>query len=406
MTRRPGIVHVGVGAFARAHLAWFTQAASGDPWGIVAFTGRSSTAAEALVAQDLRYTLVVRAADGDRAEPMDVIVDAHPGSDDAVWRRTLASPTTAIVTLTVTEQAYNDPAVPDRLVDGIRARIDAGGGPLTMMSLDNLRSNGVRLRDAVLAAADPDTAAWIERNVRFPNTMVDRITPATTPADIAAVGELPGAVPDDQIPVIAEPFAEWVIEDTFAADRPAWETAGARIVDDVEPYEQRKLLLLNGAHSLLAYLGLLLGHETVADAFGDPRCRTAVEQLWDEAAALLPLPDAEIRAARADLAERFANPRIRHTLRQVAADGSKKLRERLPVDRAGIGSIGPGAATVLAAWWLHLTTQQELVSDQRAPGSDASVPEVLAAVGIDAAAEEAVAAAVDRIRHEIEGVTR
>ncbi len=410
MSRHAGIVHLGVGAFARAHLAWYTQHASGTAWGITAFTGRSPAAAEALAAQDCRWTLVTRAADGDTAEVVDAVVAAHPGSDDTAWRHAVASPTTTIVTLTVTEAGYRSGSdVPARLVDGLAARRDAGGGPIALVSLDNLTHNGAVLRDAVRSAVtDPALRDWIDAHVTFPSSMVDRITPATTDDDVAALGDLPGALPGDRVPVVTEPFAEWVLEDAFdGVDRPAWETAGVRLVPDVTPFEQRKLWLLNGSHSLLAYLGLLLGHETVASAMDDPSCRSAVEQLWDEAAAELPLPADEVAAARAALVERFANPRIRHTLRQIAAGGSQKLpvrvvdvlRRRLARDPDA--GVGPGAATLLAAWWLHCTTQPDLVDDAGAPGPDSDVHDVLGVVAPDldtTPVVAAVTAAADRIR--------
>ncbi|WIE76337.1 mannitol dehydrogenase family protein [Curtobacterium sp. MCSS17_007] len=410
MSRRPGVVHLGVGAFARAHLAWYTLRASGEVWGITAFTGRSAAAAEALAAQDCRYTLVTRAADGDTAEVVDTIVAAHPGSDDTAWRRVVASPGTTIITLTVTEAGYRaDSAIPARLVDGLAARRAAGGGRIALVSLDNLTHNGEVLRDAVLGATDdPALRSWIASTVAFPSSMVDRITPATTASDLEEIRDLPGALDGDRVPVVTEPFAEWVLEDVFdGIDRPAWETAGVRLVPDVTPYEQRKLWLLNGSHSLLAYLGLLLGHETVASAMDDPRCRSAVEQLWDEAAAELPLPADEVTAARAALVERFANPRIRHTLRQIAAGGSQKLPVRVVdvlrrrLERDPEAGVGPGAATLLAAWWLHCTTQPELVDDTGAPGPDSDVHDVLGVVAPDldtTPVVAAVTAAAERIR--------
>ncbi|WP_083513752.1 mannitol dehydrogenase family protein [Curtobacterium luteum] len=408
--RRPGIVHLGVGAFARAHVAWYTAHADGQPWGITAFTGRSPAAAEALAAQDCRYTLVTRAPSGDTAEVVDTIVAAHSGDDDTAWRRMVASPETTVVTLTVTEQGYRSGSdVPARLVAGLDARRAAGAGRIALVSLDNLTHNGEVLRDAVTSAvADAELRAWITANVAFPSSMVDRITPATTAADVDELAGLPGALEGDRVPVVTEPFAEWVLEDRFdGIDRPAWETAGVRIVDDVTPYEQRKLWLLNGAHSLLAYLGLLLGHETVAQAMDDPRCRAAVEQLWDEAAAELPLPDAEVVDARAALVERFANPRIRHTLRQIASGGSQKLPVRVVdvlrhrLDRDPDADIGPGATTTLAAWWMHLTEQPGFVDDAGAPGPDSDVHDVLRAVAPDldtTPVVAAVTAAADRIR--------
>lgn len=162
MSRRPGIVHLGVGAFARAHLAWYTQHATGQPWGITAFTGRSPDMAEVLTAQDGRYTLVTRATDGDSAEVVDAVVAAHPGSDETAWTTALAAPDTTVVTLTVTEQGYRSGAdVPARLVAGLDARRRAGGGPVTLMSLDNLTHNGevlrraVRMRSAAAAERQP-----------------------------------------------------------------------------------------------------------------------------------------------------------------------------------------------------------------------------------------------------------
>ncbi len=410
MTRRAGIVHLGVGAFARAHLAWYTAHIDGQPWGITAFTGRSPAAAEALTAQDCRYTLVTRAADGDAAEVVDTIVAAHPGTDDAAWRHAVASPDTTIVTLTVTEAGYRDDSdVPSRLVDGLAARRAADGGRIALVSLDNLTHNGAVLRDAVLSAvSDPALLAWIDEHVTFPSSMVDRITPATTADDVARLAGLPGALDGDRVPVVTEPFAEWVVEDAFdGIDRPAWETAGVRVVDDVTPYEQRKLWLLNGAHSLLAYLGLQLGHETVASAMDDPVCRTAVELLWDEAALELPLPDAEVADARAALVDRFANPRIRHTLRQIAVSGSQKLpvrvvdvvRRRLARDPSA--EVGTGAATLIAAWWLHVTGQPDLVDDPGAPGPDSDLHDVLAVIAPDldtTPVVAAVTAAADGIR--------
>jgi len=406
--RRPGIVHLGVGAFARAHLAWYTQHAG--EWGITAFTGRSPAVADALAAQGCRYTLVTRAASGDDAAVIDAIVAAHPGSDDTAWRHVVASPETTIVTLTVTEQGYRSGSdVPARLVAGLDARRAAGSGRIALVSLDNLTHNGEVLREAVLGAtADPELRSWIESNVSFPSSMVDRITPATTEADLADLAALPGALDDDHVPVVTEPFSEWVLEDAFdGIDRPAWETAGVRIVDDVTPYEQRKLWLLNGSHSLLAYLGLQLGHETVASAMDDPVCRAAVEQLWDEAALELPLPAAEITAARDALVDRFANPRIRHTLRQIAAGGSQKLPVRVVdvvrrrLERDPSAGIGPGAATAIAAWWLHVTDQPDFVDDAGAPGADSDVHDVLRVIAPDLDTEAtvtAVTAAADRIR--------
>lgn len=441
-SRAPGVVHLGLGAFHRSHQAWFTQhvdprAEPSGVWGIVAFTGRRPDQAELLSRQDGVYTLITRSADGDSAEVIDSVIGAFDGADAARWRDALADAHTRVVTLTVTEAAYHrgsdgsidlghpdvaaDRALltraddssacvtaPGRLVDGLRARRASGSGGLAIVCCDNLTENGRIVREVVVSlaeAVDPDLAAWILRSVSFVSSMVDRITPATTDADRADARALTGF--DDEAVVVAEPFAEWVLSGEFPAGRPAWETAGARFVDDLEPYEQRKLWLLNAGHSLLAYLGLHLGHETVDEAMDDPRCTAPLEKLWDEAALELPLPSEEIDAARAALRERFANPRIRHRLRQIAADGSIKLPVRVidPLrSRLARGeAIGAGQATLIAAWWLHLTEQPDLVSDARATalGVDATVTDILRAIAPNLAASNATEDAVIRARDAI-----
>ena len=425
-TRRPPVrvVHLGLGAFHRAHQAWYSDA--DDGWGIAAFTGRSPRAARELAAQDGVYTLLERGADGDRAALVQSVVEAHDGADAAAWRSAVANPQVAVLTLTVTEAGYHatptggldrdDPVVvadvaslvrggpahsaPGRLVDGLRSRREAGGGPIAVVSCDNLAGNG-RVTRAVVGelagAVDPALADWVDTHVAFVATMVDRITPATTDADRRAAHELGF---DDAVPVVAEPFSEWALAGAFPAGRPAWERAGARFVDDVEPYENRKLWLLNGAHSLLAYRGLAAGHETVAQAFADASIAAEVEALWAEARAVLPLPDAEIDEAVASLRERFANPRIRHTLAQIAVDGSFKLPLRVaePMRRRLAAGLGPGQAQVgvLAAWALHL--------ERVGPTDEASralVGPVRAERVLDALAPDLASAAVDALAARI-----
>ena len=382
------IVHLGLGAFHRAHQAWYTQLANdlgAEPgWGIAAFTGRSPAAAEALHAQGETYSLIERSAFGDTATVIESISAAVPGTDFARWRAHFADPAVALVTLTITEVGYRlgqnggldlgdpevagdilrvgagEPAVtaPGRLADGLRARMLAGAGPIAIVSCDNLAGNGEATRAAVLGVVGGELAHWIEQNVSFVSTMVDRITPATTADDRAIAERLIGAT--DAVPVLTEPFSEWVLAGSFPAGRPAWDRVGARFVDDVAPFERRKLWLLNAAHSLLAYRGLLHGHSTVDEAMLDPDCADAVEQLWAEARAMLPFADAELDHTLDALRERFGNPRIRHLLAQVAADGAKKLGPRIidPVRArlaAGL-SAGDAELGVLAAWALHLTT--------------------------------------------------
>lgn len=376
------IVHLGLGAFHRSHQAWYThRAGDAAEWGIASFTGRRPDAALALAEQDGLFTLVERGDAGDAFEVVGSIVAAVDGADVGRLAELVSAPATAIITLTITEAAYGlgadgrldlqapdvkadlavlardagHPATPlGRLVFALAARRGAGAGPLAVVCCDNLASNGTVARRAVtgLAAAwDTGLASWIEANVSFVSTSVDRITPRTTEADLAAVEA--GCGYRDSSPVVAEPFRNWVLSGDFPAGRPRWEDAGAVFVDDIEPFENRKLWLLNGAHSLLAYAGQLRGHTTVAEALQDERCRRAVERFWDEAETNLPGPDLQIPAYRTALLERFGNGRIAHHLAQIAMDGSTKLRMRaVPVllaERAH-GRSGTAAALLIAAW--------------------------------------------------------
>lgn len=407
-------VHLGLGNFFRAHQAWYTQhAPDAGEWGIAAFTGRSPRLAETLTAQDGRYTLVVREPGGDRFEPIDSVVAAHAASDHAAWLGYLADPAVALVTTTVTEAGYlrgpaggvdaeavaadvaalrADPrapvaTAPGRLVAGFLARRAADAGPLTLVPCDNLPENGTVLAEVVGATAelvDPTLAAWIEANVGFVTTMVDRITPATTPEVVALVATATGT--EDRAPVVTEPFSEWVLAGEFRGPRPRWEEAGATFVDDVAPHERRKLFLLNGAHSLLAYAGSAAGHETVAEAMADPAVRSWVESWWDEATAHLELPRPVLDAYRTALVARFANPAIRHLLAQIAADGSQKLPVRiLPTLRAErtAGRMPVGAVRALAGWTAHLRGHGAPVTDAR-PGvreaAEGPLPDAVRAV--------------------------
>ncbi|WP_134773658.1 mannitol dehydrogenase family protein [Ornithinimicrobium flavum] len=386
------MVHLGLGNFFRAHQAWYTHRANeGRPpeerWGILAFTGRSPGVADLLEAQDGLYTLVVDGADGAEAEVVESVVRARPGTDLAAWHEALADPAVAILTTTVTEAGYcadgdgsldlTDEDVradllawregrreelrtmPVKVASGLSARRAAGAGGLTVVPCDNLPGNGAVARGVVLGAArelDPGLAAWVEENVSFVTTAVDRITPRPTEADVRRAEELTG-VPDPAV-VVTEPFSEWDLAGTFVAGRPAWDEVGAVVTDDVRPYETRKLWLLNGAHSLLAYAGSIRGHETVAEATADPLVAGWVRQWWDVAVPHLTLPEDQLRAYTGALEERFANPRIRHLLAQIAADGSQKLPVRIvPALRATLAAGGvdeaDGALRVVAAWVLH-----------------------------------------------------
>ena len=380
------IAHLGPGNFFRAHQAWYTEhAPDAAEWGIAAFAGRRGVVARDLAAQDGLYTLLVRAADGDRPEIVSAVSTVSAELDD--WRKCFARPELALVTSTVTEAGYRRASdggldtgdsevaadiaaltghgtdaevvtAPGKLALGLAVRRAHDLPGLAVVPCDNVPDNGAmaaRVVGELAAAVDPGLAAWIGEHVAFVTTMVDRITPHTTDDDRATVRERLGV--DDPVPVVTEPYVEWVLSGEFPQGRPRWEDVGARFVDDVVPWEHRKLWLLNGSHSLMAYAGTLRGHETVEQAISDPVVRGWVEQWWDDAAPHLPLPAEEITAYRAALLERYANPRIRHLLRQIAADGSQKVPIRiLPTVRAELadGRVPTGAARVLAAWVCHL----------------------------------------------------
>lgn len=379
------IVHLGLGAFHRSHQAWYTHhVPDAEQWGIAAFTGRRPQAAEALAAQDGLFTLIERSDAGDTFEVIGSIVEAVDGHDLERLDSLVAAPTTSIVTLTITEAAYQvdaevianraaagagarpgTPATPlGRLVHALAARRAAGAGPLAVVCCDNLSDNARVTRGAVDRLADsvdPGLARWIEGNVSYVGTSVDRITPRTTAEDLAEVREACGF--RDSSAVVAEPFHNWVLSGDFPAGRPRWEDAGAVFVDEIGPYENRKLWLLNGAHSLLAYAGQLRGHTTVAQALADPLCLSAVDAFWDEASAHLHGNGLDVPAYRKALLERFGNTRIAHQLSQIAADGTTKLRMRavpvLTAERAQ-GQTGSASALMLAAWTDYTFTATEI----------------------------------------------
>jgi fructuronate reductase len=388
----PGIVHLGLGAFHRAHQAVYTDdrlAAGESGWGIVGMSLRSSDVRAALAPQDGLYTVLQRGPEGDRARIIGSVVDVITVPDDPEGAmRRLTDPDVRIVSLTVTEKAYcqdaatgtldeNHPAisadlaatafprsVPGLLAEALRRRRDTGAGGVTVLVCDNLPSNGEtvgRIVGRYAALRDPTLAEWIANEIAFPCTMVDRIVPATTDADRAVVARLGY---EDAWPVVGEPFSQWVIEDRFVRGRPAWEEAGAEIVRDVRPYELMKLRALNGAHSSLAYLGAAAGLETVADAMADPAFPAFLRALWDED--LVPtiptVPGMDLSGYTAELITRFHNPGIRHRLLQIAMDGSQKLPQRLlrpALDRLRQGAMPRHIALVVAAWMRFLQCRDE-----------------------------------------------
>ena len=351
-----GIVHLGLGAFARAHLAAYTQPLlSTDPtWGIQGASLRSPDTRDALAPQDCLYTRAERDGSVERLEIMAPLTGIAVGAAGTL--RYLIDPSVRIVTLTVTEKGYApDAAIPALLVEALRDRRAAGLAPFTVLSCDNLPANGATTRRVLTQVAeqmDPALAAFIASDVAFPSCMVDRIVPATTDTDRARVDAALGV--QDAWPVVCEPFTQWVIEDNFPQGRPAWEQTGAGLVSDVRPYEDMKLRLLNGSHSTIAYLGQLAGWPTVAGAIAQPALAAHVSALMTEVATTLHLPaSTDLASYRAALLTRFANPALQHRTAQIAMDGSQKLPQRLfapALDRLAAGQPAPRIALGVAAW--------------------------------------------------------
>ncbi|PIV75062.1 MAG: mannitol dehydrogenase [Rhodobacteraceae bacterium CG17_big_fil_post_rev_8_21_14_2_50_65_11] len=380
----PRILHLGLGNFHRAHQAWHTARAGGD-WHITGVVMGNTVLYDALRAQGGAYHLGIRGPEGLRVERIalhDRLLLAR--DDPKAVVAAIADPEVAIVTLTVTEKGYclgpdgrldlDHPAIAEDLAYGPRSAIGIlthglaeRSTPVTVISCDNVSGNGGKLRAAV---SDLARAAGLPlpTGTRFPDTMVDRITPATTDAIRAEIAAASGV--EDAAPVLTEAFSEWVIADEFAAPRPAWDKAGVEIVPDVAPFEMRKLRLLNAAHSYLAYAGLLAGHRYVHEAIADPELRAGVERLWDEAQATLSeavLPT--IPAYRRALIGRFSVADMRHELAQIANDGSLKLPERLLPLVNGLDAA-PQAQHAIAAWVAFVSRAQERGDQLNDPNAD------------------------------------
>jgi fructuronate reductase len=389
-----GIVHFGPGAFHRAHQAWFIEKllATDPRWGICGVSLRTADARDALAPQDGLYTLVTL----DGSTSYQVIgamkrILVAPEDPETVLEQ-LCAPRTHVVTITVTEKGYclgsdgnldmahgdirrdlRSPHAPvtliGYLVEALRRRRASGAGPLTIVSCDNLIDNGSRLARAVLQLAEAgerNLNRWIEEKVAFPGTMVDSITPATPHTLRQKVSEVLHMT--DRWPVQREGFAQWVIEGRFAGDVPDWESAGVIVTDDVGAYDRAKLRLLNGAHSSLAYLGLLAGHQTVAEAMEDADLAAFIATMMKRD--ILPT----IKAPRGlDLSiyiqailKRFRNPAIRHALAQIAWDGSQKLPFRLLgtiVDNLQAGRPLDRLCVPVAAWF-HFVRRKALLNEQ------------------------------------------
>ncbi len=388
-----GIVHLGLGAFHRAHQAVYTDAAiaAGDArWGILGASLRAADTRDALAPQDGLYTIAVRSAEGEALRVIGALRGVLVAPEDpAALIAAMANPAVRIVSLTVTEKGYcHDPATgtlneehpdirhdldnpgaprsaPGYVVEALARRRAAGIAPFTVLTCDNLPANGHTARRVVsrLAALyDPDLGRFVEQEVAFPSTMVDRIAPATTDDDRARVAAALGV--SDAWPVMTEPFSPRVIEDRFPGGRPDWAAQGAELVADVAPFETMKLRLLNGAHSSLAYLGYLAGRETVADAMALAPLAVHVRRLMDEEAGptlSLP-PGADVEGYKDRLIARFRNPALRHRTWQIAMDGSQKLPQRLLGtirDRLAAGAPIPRLALGVAAWMRYVAGTDE-----------------------------------------------
>lgn len=380
---KPGIVHIGLGAFHRAHQAVFTQRAletAFGPWGIVAVNLRSAEPVKVMEEQDGLFSVIVRGEGDDRAEVIGATVGRICAADDrAKVLDLLSSEEIRIVTLTVSEKAYgldpvsggldvNHPAVtadlanPQEpigvlgfLVEGLALRRAKGLSPFTVLCCDNLPSNGHIVERLVLEMAErrePELARWIRENAAFPSSMVDRIVPAATDETRARAKKLLGV--EDALAIETEAFMQWVIEDRFVSGRPQWEAGGSLFVDNVEPYEKMKLRLLNGSHTLIAHLGLLYGLDYVRDVMGVPELRALVARHMKAVLPTLdPVPGIDLDDYTRQLIARFANPAIAHRNVQIASDSSQKLPQRIFSPAAEALAAGGDAAEfayVVGAW--------------------------------------------------------
>ncbi len=384
----PGVVHVGVGGFHRAHQAMYHDRLMNEgkalDWGIcgVGVMAADRRMKRALDAQDGLYTLVLKHSDG-TYEPRVIgsVVEYlfAPDDPEAVIEKMAAEPT-RIVSLTVTEGGYNihdatgefDVANPDvvhdlapgavprttfgLITEALRRRRDCGLAPFTVMSCDNLQGNGhlaKRVFTAFARLRDPELGGWVEREVGFPNSMVDRITPVTTDADRAEVRERFGI--EDRWPVVCEPFTQWVLEDAFTAGRPPYEKAGVQVVGDVEPYELMKLRLLNASHQAMCYFAYLSGYRLVHEAAQDPLFQAFLLGYMDEEATptLAPVPGVDLDEYKHTLIERFSNPEVRDTIARLCAESSDRIPKwLLPVVRQQLATGGEirRSAAVVASW--------------------------------------------------------
>ena len=384
-TASPKVVHIGVGAFHRAHQAWYfdrlNEIAPEDPWLILGASLRSRSSAEQLNPQDGLYCHIARSAGCSEARLIQSLIGViNAFEDPGSLVRAIGSPETSLVTLTITENGYcltsdnrsldlrdsnvrSDLACLEHpktaigfLVAGLWCRYEQDARkPLTILSCDNLPQNGVLTRDAVIAMAahhSESLALWIQEYVSFPSSMVDRIAPAVTDSDRGEVKELLDL--EDHGLAITESFSQWVIEDCFAGARPALEVVGADFVNNVEAWEERKLRLLNAAHTALACLAGRTGSTFVHEAIAETGLASFVNALWADALDTLDYDESFDAAAYcSSLLERFANPHLQHRLQQIATDTSQKLPQRIiePLgERLESGKDAIPMTTVVATW--------------------------------------------------------
>ena len=383
-----GIVHLGPGAFFRAFNAIWTDEAmevAGGDWGICAVSLKSPTARDQMMPQGGCYTAVELGPESETRRVIGSVAKLLVAPEDpGAVIDAMADPAVKIVSLTITEKGYcHDPAAgklnldhpdiaydlenpnaPRSAVGLICAALDrrrmSGAPPFTVMSCDNLPSNGVVTRGVVLDFAGrrlPELADWIADHGAFPSTMVDRITPATTEDDVVRLADAAGY--EDPAMVVHEPFRQWVIEDRFASSRPAWDRVGAQLVQSVEAHELMKLRCLNGTHSTLAYLGYLAGYETIAETVADEAYAALITAMWrDEILPTLPAPEGEdLTAYTAALLDRYRNPAIRHRTWQIAMDGSQKLPQRILGtirDNLAAGHMPGGLCLAVAGWMRYV----------------------------------------------------
>lgn len=383
-----GIVHIGVGAFHKAHQAVYTDdalAQNGGDWMISGVSLRSPNARDELHPQDGLYSVQANDGENERYRIIGALKEMHvlPENPEAAIAQ-LARRDVHVVTLTITEKGYcltgagaldwnnaeiahdlknpeNPKSAIGYLAAGLRQRAAEGAGPLTIISCDNISGNGDKLESALtdyLERSDKNVLRWVKANTSFPSTMVDRIVPATTDADRSDSAKALGI--EDQACVKTEAFTQWVIEDKFAGPVPGWRDAGALIVGNVESFETAKLRLLNGAHSAIAYLGLLSGHEFVHQVMADVALADFISQLMDDEIMpeVEPPQGLDLADYAASLRQRFQNASLQHRTAQIAMDGSQKLPQRiLPVIQQRLADNKPSERLIIvvAAWIAYMT---------------------------------------------------